>query len=158
MNCDDSEGFQLLFAQHSLLNQILEELRGGVAGATLEGRRQWAGFKLVSIGQESRQMFEIGAKDVPFVALEKLLLQAKGAHWGPLKQTAWSADILGPLPKTKDCNMYVLVASDYFTRWAESYPSLIRVKVVQELVDEMFYWFSTPQQPHSNQGHQRSGT
>ena len=63
-------------------------------GAALERRRQWAGFKPVSIGQDSGQMFEIGAVHVPYVPLGKLLFQGKGAHWGPFEQatqcTLWS--------------------------------------------------------------------
>ena len=30
----------------------------------------------------------------------------------------------GPLPKSKNGNMYALVASDYFTHWAEAYAIL----------------------------------
>ena len=65
-------------------------------------------------------------------------------------------DILGPLPKTKDGNVYVLVAADYFTRWVEAYPTPNQeaVTVAQKLVDEMFCRFSTPEQLHSDQGHQ----
>jgi transposase InsO family protein len=67
-----------------------------------------------------------------------------------------AVDILGPLPKTKDGNAYVLVASDYFTRWVEAYaiPNQEAVTVAQKLVDELFCRFSTPEQLHSDQGRQ----
>jgi len=32
-----------------------------------------------------------------------------------------AADILGPLPESEAGNSYVLVASDYFTKWMEAY-------------------------------------
>ena len=32
-----------------------------------------------------------------------------------------AVDILGPLPKTGNGNCYVLVATDYDTRWVEAY-------------------------------------
>ena len=65
-----------------------------------------------------------------------------------------AVDILGPLPKTKDGNVYVLVASDYLTRWVEAYPIPNQevVTVAKKLVDEMFCRFSTPEQLHSDQG------
>ena len=33
----------------------------------------------------------------------------------------WSADILGPLPRTESGNAFVLVVSDLFTKWVETY-------------------------------------
>ena len=38
----------------------------------------------------------------------------------PLEKLA--VDILGPLPVTEKGNKYILVVSDYFTRWVEAYP------------------------------------
>ena len=37
----------------------------------------------------------------------------------PMQMVA--ADIIGPLPASKNGNRYILVASDYFTRWVEAY-------------------------------------
>jgi len=36
-----------------------------------------------------------------------------------------ATDILGPLPLTKNGNSYLLVATDYFTRWVEAYPTYL---------------------------------
>ena len=38
----------------------------------------------------------------------------------PLEKLA--VDISGPLPVTEKGNKYILVVSDYFTRWVEAYP------------------------------------
>ena len=67
-----------------------------------------------------------------------------------------AVDIMGPLPETKDGNRYVLVASDYFTRWVEVYaiPNQEAVTVAEKLVNEMFCRFSPPEQLHSDQGRQ----
>eukprot|EP00731_Ephydatia_muelleri_P023718 Em0015g1301a len=67
-----------------------------------------------------------------------------------------AVDIMGPFPETKDGNRYVLVASDYFTRWVEVYaiPNQEAVTVAEKLVNEMFCRFSPPEQLHSDQGRQ----
>ncbi|KAL5471331.1 hypothetical protein EMCRGX_G029435 [Ephydatia muelleri] len=65
-------------------------------------------------------------------------------------------DLLGPLPETETGSRYVLVAVDHFTKWAEAYriPNQEAATVARKLVDEMFCWFSPPEQLHSDQGRQ----
>lgn len=41
---------------------------------------------------------------------------------GPMERIA--IDVMGLLPTTNRDNLYVLVISDYFTKWAESYAML----------------------------------
>ncbi len=67
-----------------------------------------------------------------------------------------AVDIMGPLPESESGNSYVLVASDYFTRWVEAYPipNQEAVTVARKLVDELFCRFSVPEQLHSDQGRQ----
>ena len=67
-----------------------------------------------------------------------------------------AVDILGPLPIADDGNSYVLVASDYFTRWMEAYPipNQEAVTVATVLTQEIFFRFSIPEQLHSDQGRQ----
>ena len=53
-------------------------------------------------------------------------------------------DILGPLPRTKQGNKYLLVNEDYFSKWLEAIP--IRNKesttVAKKLVDSVNFWCS----------------
>eukprot|EP00731_Ephydatia_muelleri_P018416 Em0011g456a len=72
----------------------------------------------------------------------------------PLQLVA--VDIVGPLTPSKTENTYILVASDYFTRWVEAYaiPNQEAVTVANKLVDEFFCKFSVPEQLHSDQGRQ----
>jgi transposase InsO family protein len=67
-----------------------------------------------------------------------------------------AVDILGPLPNCPAGNRYVLVAMDYFTKWAEAYaiPNQEATTVANKLVNEMFLRFSPPEQLHSDQGRQ----
>ncbi len=55
-------------------------------------------------------------------------------------------DILGPLPESSNRNSYVLVATDYFTRWVEAYaiPNQEASTVATKLVDQMFCRFAIP--------------
>ena len=67
-----------------------------------------------------------------------------------------ATDTVGPFPKTDSGNVHVLVAADYFTRWAEAYaiPNQEAVTMATKLVDEMFCCFSVSEQLHSDQGRQ----
>jgi len=68
----------------------------------------------------------------------------------PLEMVA--ADIMGPLPTSEQGNRYILVVSDYFTRWVEAYaiPNQEAITVAQKLIDNMFCRFSLPKQLHSD--------
>ena len=63
-------------------------------------------------------------------------------------------DILGPFPELQKENKYILVVSDYFTRWVEAYAlkNQEATTVANELVDEFFFRFGPPEQLHSDQG------
>ena len=51
-----------------------------------------------------------------------------------------ATDLVGPLPKSDHGNKYILVVSDYFTRWVEalSLPNQEASTVATKLVDEIF--------------------
>ena len=63
-------------------------------------------------------------------------------------------DVIGPLPKSKNNNKYILVIGNHFTRWMEAYPlpnqqaETIAVKLVHEFIAR----FGTPLEIHSDQG------
>ena len=63
-------------------------------------------------------------------------------------------DILGPFPESVSGNVYILVATNYFTRWAEAYviPNQEATIVVKKLTDEFFFGFFPPEPLHSDQG------
>ena len=63
-----------------------------------------------------------------------------------------ATDIMGPFPVSTNGNKYVLVASDYFTRWVEAYaiPNQEATTVAEKLVNNMFCHFGLPEQLHSD--------
>ena len=67
-----------------------------------------------------------------------------------------ATDILGPFPVSESGNSYILVATNYFTRWAEAYPipDQEAATVATKLTEEMFLRFPVPDQLHSDQGRQ----
>ena len=67
-----------------------------------------------------------------------------------------AVDIPGPLTESAAGNSYILVAGDYFTKWMEAYaiPNQKAITVALKLVDQLFCWFSLPEQLHSDQGKQ----
>lgn len=70
----------------------------------------------------------------------------------PLEKIA--IDILGPLPKTENECEYIMVVSDYFTKWTEAYAikNHTAYTVADVLVKEFISRFGIPRQLHSDQG------
>ena len=62
--------------------------------------------------------------------------------------------ILGPLPETEQQNKYILVVSDYFTKWTESYPMKnMEAKTIEEqLVSSFICRYGVPYYTHTDQG------
>jgi hypothetical protein len=67
-----------------------------------------------------------------------------------------SIDFVGPLPRSKKGNEYMLTVSDCFTRWLEAFPcSRANAQVVvDKLVTEIFPLFGVCDQIHSDRGTQ----
>jgi len=63
-------------------------------------------------------------------------------------------DILSGLPSIKDSSKYILVATDYFTKWSEAYalPDAEVSTCMRVLYDRFFSRFGLPCQLHSDMG------
>ena len=72
----------------------------------------------------------------------------------PMERIA--TDILGELPETENNNKYIVVISDYFTKWTEAFPmpNMEARTVAKILVEEVVARFGIPYTIHSDQGTQ----
>jgi hypothetical protein len=63
-------------------------------------------------------------------------------------------DIVGPFPKTDNGNKYILVVSDYFTRWTEAFPipNQEASTVARVFVNEYVCRYGVPVTLHTDQG------
>ena len=63
-------------------------------------------------------------------------------------------DIIGPLPRSKRHNQYILVIGDHFSRWMDAYPlpNQMTEKVAEKLVNEFIEGFGVPLEVHIDQG------
>jgi hypothetical protein len=84
--------------------------------------------------------------------------RAAGKSYMQLDQTGLpiervATDIMGPLPETTDGHKYILVVSDYFTKWTEEYPlKNIEASTVADVIVEQFISrFGLPEVIHSDQ-------
>lgn len=66
------------------------------------------------------------------------------------------SDIMGPLPETESGNKYIIVISDYFTKWTDAYPlkNIESQTVAKVLVEQFFCKYGVPEIVHSDQGRQ----
>ena len=69
-------------------------------------------------------------------------------------KTRIGTDILGPLPETPRGNKYILVVTDYFTKWVEVFavPDQTAVTCAEKILNEVVARFGTPLSLHSDQG------
>jgi hypothetical protein len=68
-------------------------------------------------------------------------------------------DILGPLPLTPSGNKYLLVLTDYFSKWVEALPlpNQEAQTIADALLDNVFTRFGMPTELHSDQGRNFDG-
>ncbi len=71
---------------------------------------------------------------------------------GPFEK--WGINLMGPLPMTRKGHRFIVVATDYRTKFAEvrALKSLVKQEVAQFLYEQVFTRFGTPLEIVSNNG------
>ena len=82
----------------------------------------------------------------------KVPLKPMPVALAPMEQTAM--DIVGPLPLSKHGNKYILVFSDYFTRWPEAYAMEDQKAetIAQIFVEKIVYRYGVPKKLLTDRG------
>ena len=157
---DGSHSHLQLIVPKSLRQQVLEQVHGGVVSGHLGQQKTLSQLRNNFYWPSQAYDVKAWCRTYAVCAARKTPTHKHRAglhtiHSGyPMQVLA--VDILGPLPETPSGNKYVLVASDYFTRWSEAYgiPNQEASTIANKLVDELFLRFSPPDQLHSDQGAQ----
>lgn len=110
----------------------------------------WVGIK-ECVRKYCRECDECTARKLPNVGAPKVPMK-EHITGSPMARIA--VDILGPLTETERHNIYVLVISDYFTKWttAVALPNQEAKTVVKAIVEEWICIWGTPYHIHSDQG------
>ncbi|CAC5375615.1 unnamed protein product [Mytilus coruscus] len=91
----------------------------------------------------------------------KIIFELKSLHLAKPPKSVFNGvhiliaiDILGTCPVTRNANEYLIVITDYFTKWTESFAvsNHTALTVADKLVTEVFCRFGVPSQLHSDQG------
>ena len=139
-------------------SDILHQLHNGALGGHLGDAKMLSQLRERFYWLEHVNDVQIWCKNCPDCAARKSLTQKRKAPLQgivtgyPLEMVA--VDIIGPFPRGEIDNAYVLVVSDYFTRWVEAYaiPNQEAATFTVKLVEEFFDWFSIPEKLHLDQG------
>ena len=70
----------------------------------------------------------------------------------PMQRVA--IDVLGPLTETTNGNRFIIIVSDYFTKWTEAYavPNHKAETIANKIIQEFFNRFGLPEIIHTDQG------
>ena len=83
-------------------------------------------------------------------ASNKLFLDPSIKAGYPLQIVAM--DIMGPFSESTAGNSFILMISDYFTRWVEAFgiPNQAATTVASKITEQFFFRFGLPEQLHSD--------
>ena len=138
--------------------EVFQHLHEHNTAGHMGGRRTLERAKLAFFWPRMRENIEAMCRACSRCAARK---PAQRTNRAPLQQylvgeplERIAIDILGPLPKTRRGNRFVVVIADYFTKWAEAFalPDQEAITVAKVVVEEFVCRFGTPRQLHTDRG------
>ena len=143
----------------SLVNVVLEKLHDSVTGGHMGVRRTLACARLRFYWYKQRESVQLWCKGCTRCAARKMggarkRRAALRKHVTGEPFARIGIDISGPYNVTDEGNRYILVVSDYFTKWVEAYPlkDMEAKTVAETLVEEFICRMGVPMIIHSDQG------
>ncbi len=150
------EVYQLV-APLKLQKDVFQEVHAGRTGGHLAVKRTLGNIRQRLFWPHCKKDIERWCHECDICAQVK----AGPGFRAPLHQVPYAAphdriaiDILGELPETENGNKYILVVSDYFTKWTQAFalPDQTAQTVADVLMTQYISLFGTPCQLHSDQG------
>ena len=142
-----------------MVESILEMLHDGITAGHMGVRRTLACCRLRFYWYRMRESVEMWCRGCTKCASRKMggarkrrAALRKSVTGEPFARIG--IDISGPYNTTADGNKYILVVSDYFTKWVEAYPMKDQEAqtVAEVLVREFISRMGVPMLIHSDQG------
>ena len=155
---DGGPGKDQLLVPTSMKRDILESLHSDPGGGHLgvaklcgkvQNRYYWCGWR-DDVERFCKGCTICASRKNPGKGMKAPLMSNEVGS--PMEKIA--LDILGPLPTSNHGNRYILVISDLFTKWTESFalPNHRAKTIAKKLVDEFICRYGVPMFIHSDQG------
>ena len=156
--CSDSEPALKLVVPENLRTVIFDMVHnstmGGHPGIHRTIEKTMLGFYWPNMSAEIEQM----VRACVICQRSKKLTRRKRAplvtYQAGIVMERVHMDICGPLPKTEQGNIYILVLIDQFSKWVELYPisDQTSLTLLQNMVLDFFLHYGVPYQLHSDGG------
>ena len=141
--------------------RIIEQVHGGICGTHIGGhslchRIMTQGFYWPTMKPESKLFVkncDIYHKFGTIIHVLATMLHSVSSPWPFYK---WGIDIMGMLPLATSQRKFILVATDYFTNWAEAeaYTQVKATHLVQFVQKNIVWLFEVPHSIVPNNGPQ----
>lgn len=148
---------QILVPNH-LKHDIMKQVHDGVFGGHLGRKKTKAKLLQKYNWYQCREDIYLWIKRCDNCAINKKPTKNPKAYLGELRVGAplgrLGVDILGPLPLTPRNNRYILIATDYFTKWVElmPVPDQTAVTCADAILKQVVCQFGCPLSIHTDQG------